>query len=162
MPSTHRSLDGEPSSPLWCEPVRHCLASGRVSCCMRHLEHLANVLRVTETIVTSPRSSRGSERRTVLSPVTTTGGATTAQWALHDAGQRPDSREQRPGRHTTPRSCGLQGFTPLAYPFEPGVTGTRRYSHGVSLLQGRSSTARLVIWHRRTSFPMPPGPRRPS
>jgi hypothetical protein len=53
-------------------------------------------------------------------------------------------RERKPGRLTTPRSCGLQGLTPSACPFEPELTGTRRYSHGVSLLQGRSSCVRLV------------------
>jgi len=54
-------------------------------------------------------------------------------------------REQKPGRQTTPRSCGLQGLTPSGCPFEPGFTGTRRYSHGVLLLQGRYSCVRLVV-----------------
>ena len=70
--------------------------------------------------------------------------------------------ERKPGRQTTPRSCGLQGFTPSGCPFEPGVTGTRRYSHGVLLLQGRSSCARLDVGnneHRRRCRRAPEDPR---
>lgn len=71
-------------------------------------------------------------------------------------------RERKPGRQTTPRSCGLQGLAPSGCPFEPGVTGTRRYSHGVVLLQGRSSCVRLDdgnVEHRLRCRRAPEGPR---
>lgn len=115
-----------------CEPTRHRVASFRAPCCLRSCAARV-VLRIAvdHFDVTELSVERSANRPF---PRCAQEGSKQPQRAL-DYVACSFARAEA-GRQTTPRSCGLQGLTPSACPFEPGVTGTRRYSHGVSLLQG--------------------------